>query len=264
MNETSSAVRSGTARHLSVLGLLGVVAVYLVIVQGVGIGLKPAGISYGHLPSASPVWRTITLPVALSILFGALVVSYLRWWRPVISDDKPVNGWVRIVPALLLVSIVGTTGYSNIADQSTALVLLLLGSTLLVGVGEELMFRGISVISLRGNGLTEGKVALWSSILFGAVHMTNIFTEGPSAFLQAAVVSVTGYFFYLTRRSFGTILIPMVLHGLYDFSIFSHAIGLPEAEASPQTLIPMLTTLVLGIIVFARRKKIEPTVQQPA
>lgn len=264
MHNDSSAMTAKSERRLTVLALLGVVVVYLVILQGVGITLKPAGISYGHLPSASPVWRTVTLPVTLSIIFGALVVTYLRWWRPVITDDKPVNGWVKIVPALLLVSILTTTGYSNIANQSAALVLLLLASTLLVGVGEELMFRGISVVALRENGLTEGKVALWSSVLFGAVHMTNIFTEGPPAFLQAAVVSVTGYFFYLTRRSFGTILVPMVLHGLYDFSIFSHAIGLPKPEASPQTLIPMLTTLVLGIIVFARRKKIEPTAPRAA
>jgi membrane protease YdiL (CAAX protease family) len=263
MNETSAPSAEKNARRLSVLALIGVVIVYLVILQGVSIGLKPAGLAYGHLPSGSPVWRTITLPVTLSIIFGALVVTYLRWWRPVIKDDKPVSGWVKIVPALLIVSIIGTTGYSNLANQSAGLVLLLLGSTLLVGVGEELMFRGISIVALRGDGLSEAKVALWSSVLFGAVHMTNIFTEGPSAFLQAAVVSVTGYFFYLTRRSFGIILVPMVIHGLYDFSIFSHSIGLAKPEASAQTLIPMLVSLILAIIVFARRKKIEPGPELP-
>lgn len=257
MTETPSTERGHATRNLTVAGFIGVVVVYLIIVQGVGLLLKPDGLGYGDLPSASPVWRTITLPVGLSILFAALVVSYLRWWRPVIHDDHPVQGWVKIVPALIVVSIIATIGYSNIADQPSGLVLLLLASTLLVGIGEELMFRGLGVITFRRNGFTEAKVALWSSVIFGAVHMTNIFTEGPSAFLQAAVVSVTGYFFYLTRRSFGTILVPMLLHGLYDFSIFSHAIGLTDPDVDPQTLIPLLINIILVVIVIARRKKIE-------
>lgn len=261
MNTTdiSTVPTQKTMRHLPILGLVGVVIAYLIIVQGVGLSLKPDGFEYGALPSASPVWRTIVIPVSLSLIFGALVVSYLRWWRPVIKDDKPVSGWVKIVPALLVVSILATTSYGNLADQSASLILLLLLGTLLVGVGEELIFRGISVVALRQNGLTEGKVALWSSVLFGAVHMTNIFTEGPPAFLQAAVVSVTGYFFYLTRRSFGTILVPMVIHGLYDFSVFSHAIGLAESDMNAQTLVPLLMNIVLVILVVARRKHIEPS-----
>ena len=61
------------------------------------------------------------------------------------------------------------------------------------------MFRGIGVTTLRAHGLTEGKVALWSSLIFGVVHLRT-----PSATArghpQALVVSFAGYFFYLTRR----------------------------------------------------------------
>ena len=46
-------------------------------------------------------------------------------------------------------------------------------ATQFVGWGEEGMFRGIGVTTLRDHGLTEGKVALWSSIIFGAVHLSN-------------------------------------------------------------------------------------------
>jgi membrane protease YdiL (CAAX protease family) len=38
-----------------------------------------------------------------------------------------------------------------------------------VGFGEELMFRGIGVIAFRRAGFSEGRVALWSSLVFGLV-----------------------------------------------------------------------------------------------
>jgi membrane protease YdiL (CAAX protease family) len=248
----------GGRKRLSIAVFIGLVVVYLAILQGVVLVIKPDGLGYGELPDGNALWRFVTLPVGLSVLFVIGVITYLRWWKPVIHDDKPVNGWVKIVPALLVVSVIGTTSYSNIVDQRTGLVLALLASTALVGLGEELMFRGLGVVAFRDAGFTEGKVALWTSVIFGAVHMTNVFTEGPGAFLQAAVVSITGYFFYLSRRSFGTILVPVIIHGLYDFSIFSHAIGLDENKGDVQSLVPMLIGLILFIVVFSRFKKIEP------
>jgi membrane protease YdiL (CAAX protease family) len=257
MSSETAPAKNGM-RKLTIAAFIAIVVVDLIMLQGIGLLLKPSGVGYGDIPGTTALWRTITLPVGLSVLFGAAVVSYLRWWRPVIHDDHPVQKWVRIVPLLLLVSVLATTDYSNLSHQSIGLVLLLAVSMIFVGVGEELMFRGIGVVTFRGAGLTEGKVALWSSIVFGAVHMTNIFTEGPGAFAQAAVVSVTGYFFYLTRRRAGTILVPMALHAMYDFSIFSHAAGLTESDTNLQTGVPILISIILAIIVFPRLKKIEP------
>ncbi|WP_257136664.1 CPBP family intramembrane glutamic endopeptidase [Streptomyces sp. f150] len=55
--------------------------------------------------------------------------------------------------------------------------------TLFVGIGEKLMFRGIGVQVFKRAGLSEGKVALWSSVVFGAVHISNAFGEGAQALL---------------------------------------------------------------------------------
>ena len=51
-------------------------------------------------------------------------------------------------------------------------MLALLVATQFVGWGEEGMYRA-SGQALRDHGLTEGKVALWSSVIFGAVHLSN-------------------------------------------------------------------------------------------
>lgn len=56
------------------------------------------------------------------------------------------------------------------------------------------MFRGIGVTTLRSHGLTEGRVALWSSVVFGAVHVSNALTGDLSKALpQAIAVSFAAY-----------------------------------------------------------------------
>ncbi len=245
-------------RRLSITAFAGVVIVYLIIVQGAGLLLKPAGIGYGDLPDTDAILGTIVVPVTLSALFAIAVVSYLRWWRPVLHDDKPVQPWVRIVPIVLALTILLTIDYDNLFDRSFGLVLWLLIGTLLVGFTEELMFRGLGVMTFRRAGFTEGRVALWSSLVFGLVHATNIFTEGPKAFLQVIVVSFTGYFLYLSRRASGVIWVPMLLHGFYDFSVFSHLLGFDgELHAQGQALIPLAANILLLIVVLPRLKKVD-------
>lgn len=61
----------------------------------------------------------------------------------------------------------------------------------IVDFTEELMFRGVGLVTFRHRHLTEGKVALYSSVRFGAVHLSNALATGSSAIVQAIVVSFT-------------------------------------------------------------------------
>lgn len=56
-------------------------------------------------------------------------------------------------------------------------------------------------------------------MLFGVAHATNLFSEGPKAAIQVLVTLVAGYFFYLVRRWSGGLLVPALLHGLWDFGL---------------------------------------------
>ena len=124
------------------------------------------------------------------------------------------------------------------------------------GVGEELMFRGLGVVTFRRGGFREAQVALYSSLVFGLVHVSNAIGAGPRALAQAAIVSTTGYFFYLARRSGGTILLPMLAHGLWDFSIFSTLVGSPVVY--PGTVLIIVTQLALIVVLVRRRHRVEP------
>ncbi|MFG3081230.1 CPBP family intramembrane glutamic endopeptidase [Streptomyces parvulus] len=129
--------------------------------------------------------------------------------------------------------------------------------TALVGIGEELMFRGIGVQVFKRAGLSEGKVALWSSVVFGVVHVSNAFGEGAQALLQAVIVSTSGYFFYLCLRVGSTLLLPMLVHGLWDFSLVSNTVG-TDPKTSPGTILPILLQIALIILVIIKRRRIEP------
>ena len=120
------------------------------------------------------------------------------------------------------------------------------------------MFRGIGVTTLRARGLTEAKVALWSSVIFGAVHLTNALGHGAQAIPQALAVSFAGYFFYLTRRIAGTNVPNSILHGLFDFSLLTGTVIVVNQDPYLGSGAAILAYLIVGSILLARRHHIEP------
>lgn len=247
------------SRDLTPLGFVGLAILYLVVLKGAGFLI---GIDVEHddrpFPTAEAVLRNGALPIGVSALFAAGVVTWLGWWPGVLRCDRPVRRWVRWVPISMLVVAVLATNYGNLAGQTAGLVLALAAMALLVGFTEELMFRGIGVNVFRRNGFTEGYVALWTSVLFGLVHLSNALTEGSGAILQAAVVSTSGYFFYLALRAGHGLWLPILVHALWDFSLISTSVGPDEPEAYLGSVLVILLQVVLIVVLLARRKLVDP------
>ncbi|MET9558014.1 type II CAAX endopeptidase family protein [Streptomyces sp. NPDC006645] len=264
MSETTDAARGDRAgRRLSWPWFLVVVVIYAGIIQGVGalIGVD-TGDSDSRFPTTESLVRDALVPIGISIVYAAAVVTWLGWWGEILRYRAPVRGWVRWVPvSMLAVSVIGLN-YGHLADQSLSLVLCLLLLGLFVGVGEELMFRGIGVHVFRRAGFGEGKVALYSSLVFGLVHVSNAVGQGSQALVQAVVVSTSGYFFYLCLRVGGVILLPMLVHGLWDTSLLSHLVG-TEPQVSPRVALPVLLQVVLIVVLFVRRRAVEPVPAGP-
>jgi len=135
-------------------------------------------------------------------------------------------------------------------------VLLLVGC-LFIGVSEELMFRGIGVTTFRQAGFSEGKVALWTCVLFGLAHATNIFTEGISALTQVLITAAAGYFFYIIRRVSGMLIVSMVMHGLWDFGLFTNTLTTPPGIG---VVAFILADVVLAIVAVATIRKVFPDI----
>ncbi|HEY9310791.1 CPBP family intramembrane glutamic endopeptidase [Williamsia sp.] len=247
-----------TGRRLSYIAFAVVVIVYLVIIQ-LGGRLIEGWADEDDTFSTRGVVFTMVIPLGLAFVFTYLVISALGWWRPVTKDDRPVSRWVWVVPIVLIVAILAGIDYSALADKGWLFVIALLVATQFVGWGEEGMFRGIGVTMLRNHGLSEGRVALWSSVIFGAVHLTNVFGHGASAIPQAIMVSFAGYFFYLTRRVSGGNALNSVLHGLFDFALLSSTAIVVDQQIYAGAFAPILVYPILAIILFVRRHHIEPS-----
>jgi uncharacterized protein len=255
---TSQHAESQPTRHLPVAALVALVVVYLVLIQGVGyLMTRGLDMQYAAPTTVDEVWRGMLIPVSLSVALVYAVVAWLRWWRPVWVDDRPVQRWLIVVPILMIASILIVTDYSGLAAHGVAFTALLLLTCLLVGLGEETMFRGIAVTCFRTNNFSERRVALWSTVIFGLAHATNIISEGPKAFVQVLATIIAGYFFYILRRRTRGLLVPVIVHGLWDFSLISGQTT--PGQTHPITMLAILTMIVLAIILFIRRHHIEPT-----
>ena len=250
-------MRAEGGRNLTWWQFLLLVLVYAAIIQ---IGGRVIGADVDTdegLETAGNFVEAMVIPIALSAVFVVGIATWLGWWPQIIHEPLRTQRWVRIVPAALLLAAAVGTSWGNLLDQKAGLVLALVVLVCIVGFTEELMFRGVGLVTFRRMQLTEGKVALYSSVVFGAVHLSNALATGSSAIAQAVVVSFTGYMLYLTRRWAGSIWLAMPVHGSQDFVILSGQIGV-DAEASPLAIVLFPTMIGLAILLYRRRHRIDP------
>ncbi len=248
----------GGGRRLGWVGYALVVVAYLAIIQGLGAAIHVGnGGSKSQFPTTDSMVHNALIPIGASIVFVIAVITWLRWWPDVFRYRAPVQRWVRLVPISMLVVAVAGINYGHLAHQQTSLVLCLIVLGIFVGVGEELMFRGIGVQVFHKAGISETRTALFSSIIFGLVHVSNAISAGPQAILQAMIVATSGFFFYLCLRVGGVILLPMLVHGLWDTSLISNLVG-PTPGVSLGMVLLILLQVVLIVVLLVRRHRINP------
>jgi membrane protease YdiL (CAAX protease family) len=181
------------------------------------------GVDYnriGENAHTTKLWYA--LPTLFGCVFLVIAISVLGWWRAVLFDKlKSGPPWVWILP-IVMVAIILNNFYGIPSDKLSA-ELLLWSSLGAVGVGfgEEMITRGSMILGLRSR-FKEGNVWLISSLLFSALHVPNVifglaFWAMP---VQVLLTFIMGSGFYVIRRMSGTLLLPMILHGLWDSSIF--------------------------------------------
>lgn len=244
-------------RKFSIIAYIVLVLAYLGLIQILGHVLsRGLDASYAAPTTIEQIVRPMLIPVGLSFVLVYGVITYLRWWKPVLHERKPVKKWLIVLPILMLAAIVLGTNYSGLAHQGFAFTALLLLTTMFVGFAEEGMFRGIGLVTFRKAGLTEFKVALWTTLIFGAAHATNLASEGPRAFVQVLTTIVAGYFFYLIRRRMKGLVAPAILHGLWDFGLIS-AFVIPGV-VHKGTFFFIIADIIMLIAILIGHRHIEP------
>ena len=168
--------------------------------------------------SAETTWRGAVLDLSIAAVLLAITTSLLGWWRPALFERKRSHHtWPIFVPIIMfLAAIVNlfTTDWTKF-DASFVLSLIALG--VFVGFCEELMSRGLVLTSFRSR-LPEVWAWLLTTLLFGGMHLVNAALGAPlsNSLAQAGLAAMSGTAFYILRRTTGSLIWAMVLHGLWD------------------------------------------------
>ncbi|WP_311245721.1 CPBP family intramembrane glutamic endopeptidase [Microbacterium sp. WCS2018Hpa-23] len=133
-------------------------------------------------------------------------------------------------------------------ERGLGTVMIVLVGTIMVGLGEELVIRGILFVSLRERH-GELVTLLATSLLFGAAHTVGSVWAGlpPAAItFQVAFLSMTGSLYYWVRRVTGRLWVGMAIHALTDFTLYlaSGEASAAEAMSSRDDLGPLTPVLV--------------------
>lgn len=224
-----------------------------------------SGVDYDELSdSTSNVVGFVIVPVGLATIITLTVTARWGWWHALFHDDEKLERprWRWLVPGFMMATILVTLVASPWHEFSTALVLLILVGTMMVGFAEEIIFRGYVLLGARSR---YSEVGAWfcSSAVFGLFHGVNVvFGQAIGTTIQQVIVAfVFGSGLYLIRRMTGLLVVGMVVHGLWDFSTF---IGAGRGErtdaisntvaATPFQFAAIIAIVVLLVVTFRHRR----------
>ena len=206
---------------------------------------KAMGVPYQEWgDSPQNLWRGAVVSLIVGGALTAILTTILGWWRPVLFETRRDTvrwAWISPIAMILLLAVnLAAIDYATLGPE-----FLLAAGALGLGVGfaEEMFSRGLMLVSLR-SALTERSVWIWTSLAFGTFHLINIGLGAPvvTTLVQVVQASLSGTIFYLARRLSGTLIVPMALHGAWDFAQFAQ----PKAP-----LFDPASSLIVFIGVFA-------------
>lgn len=195
------------------------------------------GVDLASRPALRLVLSTFFLQ---GVTFGGIAILYLKGrdlgfgFVPVRLPDKRdgaviVGGSIAILGLLFVASSVITALGLNSAQnqivevgrQNPSVFLLLIPlQFLLVGPGEELLFRGLVQGTLR-ESLHPARAIILASALFASIHLFSLSGEGKLVYIGIAFVLalVLGGAYEYTDN----IAVPAVIHGTYNAVQFAGA-----------------------------------------
>jgi len=186
-----------------------------------------SGVDYDQLgDTAENVRNAIVIPLSVVAVLLVVVTSIFGWWGPVLRDRRRAGGWVIAIPIIVVIAVLAGIDYQNLSELDSELILWIGIAVALVGFCEELVYRGLEVVSFRSS-LKEVHVWLWSSVAFSLLHSINYFLgQGLGSTIQQVVITfMIGSGFYIARRATGMLIVPMVMHLLWDYSSFTQSEG---------------------------------------
>jgi len=172
----------------------------------------------------------VALPMGLT---GALLLAFLaltgrvkpQLWRE--GPDVPqAPMWMKIMMVIPIgVALFGIgRRMMEIGERGLTMIAAMLVAVALVGVTEELVYRGFVLQEGRHHLGSEVKAVAFSMVLFGAWHIPNLLLGAPAfgVLTQFFITMVIGgLILYGVRRVTRRLWPAMVAHALWDFAVIS-------------------------------------------
>ncbi len=219
---------------------IGIFAVYLLVVA---VLWRVNDVDYTRIAeSDTTVTRGILVPIGagLALLVGATTV--LGWWPDVLVQERTGSTWVLVVPALFALASAASCLHVDYRELGTRRVLVLAAGTLVVGMAEELLARGLLVVGAQQAGWSLVAVWLFSSVLFALLHAINALFGLPWRGMlgQLVLAFLGGTAFFVTLLSTGSLFASVVIHAAWDFGGLAH-------QASDRPL-PWIAAAGIGVV----------------
>lgn len=179
-----------------------------------------------------------------STILLAVFVTLLGWWRT-IGFNGPAqwrNLRLLILPAAVILLLPLLAGIQPL--ESGTLVYLIIGY-LLVGLREEMLYRGVLLRVLRPTGVI--RPALVTAVLFGLAHLSNLFVRANPAIVIAQAVGAfcDGFGFAALRLRTNTLWFLIALHAAHDLLL-----RYTNFPAIPLDVVQVTILLIYGIFLL--------------
>jgi len=181
----------------------------------------------------SLVTEQIVLALVAAPLFLFVVIAFHGWDKRELGLKTPQHWRIAWLPALFVLAFLVAAFVSGLPP--VRLVGFVLINTLCVGISEELMFRGIIFRAALAQPKTGTWSAIWiTALLFGGVHSLNGFLTGNhiAAVAQSVAAVMSGVWLQAIRLRTRSLYPAMLLHGLWDFSLFMLIAAMAPAETT--------------------------------
>ncbi|MEB3359441.1 MAG: CPBP family intramembrane glutamic endopeptidase [Synechococcales bacterium] len=219
------------------------------------------GITYGAPEMMTVFWSVL---IGLNLLNVFWVTRYFSWraigFRPL--HHRQMLWFLPLIVVLIAMWVVFLSGLAR-ASLSAAqwqLFALVGFTTLLVGFGEEIMYRGIVLHAF----LTTGRVRwamLVSAIAFSLLHAVNVFGGVPLLAVPIQLLNTFqfGFFFAPLMLKLNNILPLIIFHWLWDFVQILAPSLVDEQTATAMKSIVQLADpiqLFMGIAMWLQIKQV--------
>lgn len=198
------------------------------------VALRFAGVSI--TPSLAVVLSTVLLQ---GVTFGGLAALYIKWrgrpasyggfeWPSLKEVAIAVGGYVGMFVLLIALSLAVQSTGAPTSDNSvtelatgdpTVLLVLLPLSFLLIGPGEELLFRGIIQSELRDVFPAWAAIPV-ACLVFAAAHATSLVGSIAGTVVSIGLLFCVSLVFGVIYEYTRNLTVTAFIHGAYDATLF--------------------------------------------